>query len=205
MPGSSAKQWRAFLSAHADENGKSVNAIDRIGEGPWYDRLGRLVSQTKADLVADVRPNADPAIRNDLPNEDGVPNHQPDPNQPQQANHHTLTGSTEKGELYPDLEPDGGGDPLSSTCSDWTTADGSYPGGIEIRQTRTRVSFGSSGRPHGGLSWSRAGKEDPWLSRFTAVGCAPGGAVTPNFSDKTVPSVGFGDGYGGIYCFALTP
>ena len=33
MPGSSAKQWRAFLSVTADENGQPLNAIDRIGEG----------------------------------------------------------------------------------------------------------------------------------------------------------------------------
>ena len=42
MPGSSAKGWRAFLSATADEHGVQVDAIDRIGEGPWYDRVGRL-------------------------------------------------------------------------------------------------------------------------------------------------------------------
>ena len=34
MPGSSVKEWRAFLSVNADENGPPVNAIDRIGEGP---------------------------------------------------------------------------------------------------------------------------------------------------------------------------
>src|SRR6185436_17897407 len=36
MPGASAKQWRAFLSATAGgANGSAVNAIDRIGAGPW--------------------------------------------------------------------------------------------------------------------------------------------------------------------------
>src|SRR5262245_5833631 len=37
MSGASAKQWRAFLSATNDGNGAQVNAIDRIGAGPWYD------------------------------------------------------------------------------------------------------------------------------------------------------------------------
>ena len=44
MPGSSVKQWRAFLSATDDGSGNQVNAIDRIGEGPWYDRLGRMLA-----------------------------------------------------------------------------------------------------------------------------------------------------------------
>ena len=38
MPGAGQKPWRAFLSATAGEDGKQVNAIDRIGDGPWYDR-----------------------------------------------------------------------------------------------------------------------------------------------------------------------
>ena len=217
MPGSAAKQWRAFLSVTADENGKQVDAIDRIGEGPWYDRLGRLVSPTKADLVATDRPeNGDPAIRDDLPNEDGVPNHQPDPNLPQQENHHTLTGSGKDGRLYPDA-----GD-LSSTCSDWTTADGYMEDGVNwrgspsapanIRGARDlEKSFGSSGRPRVGLSWPRAprpGAEpriQSWISHFNAVGCAPGGQITPSGKDRHAATVGLGGGYGGIYCFALEP
>src|SRR5262245_53883373 len=40
--GFGAKHWRAFLSVTADgAGGGPVNAIDRIGEGPWYDRNGR--------------------------------------------------------------------------------------------------------------------------------------------------------------------
>lgn len=213
MPGSSAKQWRAFLSVSADENGKQVDAIDRIGEGPWYDRLGRLVSPTKADLVATDRPeNGDPAIRDDLPNEDGVPNHQPDPGLPQQENHHTLTGSGKDGRLYPDA----GG--LSSTCSDWTTADGRMEDGTDISTVSGYLqlrdlerSFGSSGRPRIGLSWPRAprpGAEprfQSWISHFNAVGCAPGGQITPSGKDRYAATVGLGGGYGGIYCFALEP
>ena len=34
---------RAFLSVSANANGQQENAIDRIGNGPWYDRLGRVV------------------------------------------------------------------------------------------------------------------------------------------------------------------
>ena len=95
---------------------------------------------------------------------------------------------------------------LSSTCSDWTTADGYYPGGIDMMQTRNLISFGSSGRPRVGLSWPRAGTSNAnWLSIFSAVGCAPGGQITPAGKDPTIPTVGMGGGYGGIYCFALNP
>jgi hypothetical protein len=79
MPGAGAKDWRAFLSANDDGTGTPVNAIDRIGSGPWYDRLGRVFGTSIAN-IAQTRPaDADAAIENDFPNEDGVPNHQPDP------------------------------------------------------------------------------------------------------------------------------
>src|SRR5690348_6461058 len=60
MPGAGTKKWRAFLSAVSGEDGKQVNAIDRIGEGPWYDRVGRLLANNKAELMNDRPSNADP-------------------------------------------------------------------------------------------------------------------------------------------------
>jgi hypothetical protein len=184
MPGASTKQWRAFLSVSADENGQPVNAIDRIGNGPWYDRLGRLLAPTKADLLHTRPENGDPAIRDDLPNEEGIPNHQPDPNQPPVDNHHMLTGTDEQGRLYS----------ASATCQDWTTANGSS----------------ANGRPQCGLSWPRGGGgpmgADNWMTGFDAPGCAPGvdigsmGGAPPGSN-----SVGAGGGYGGFYCFAPVP
>jgi hypothetical protein len=180
MPGSSAKQWRAFLSVAADENGKQVNAIDRIGNGPWYDRLGRLLAPTKADLLNTRPANGDPAIRDDLPNEDGIPNHQPDPSQPKVDNHHMLTGSGTSGTLHSS----------SATCQDWTTSNG-------------------SGQPRCGFSWPRGmggTSGSHWISGFAAPGCSPG--VDINSTGGAPPgsdSVGAGGGYGGFYCFALTP
>jgi len=53
MPGSSSKVWRAMLSVNKGPAGSPVNAIDRVGGGPWYDRIGRIVAMTKADLQAD--------------------------------------------------------------------------------------------------------------------------------------------------------
>jgi len=180
MPGAAAKQWRAFLSASADENGQPVNAIDRIGEGPWYDRLGRVVAMTKQDLQ-NVRPQGgDPAIADDLPNEDGVPNHQPDATQPEVDNHDTLTGSDMLGNFSG----------IDATCSDWTSAVGE-----------------EDVRPRVGHSWPRTldmGRH--WISEHEAGGCAPGVNITggggPQPGDFTV---GAGGGYGGIYCFSLYP
>ncbi|NLW30726.1 MAG: hypothetical protein GXY77_04625, partial [Fibrobacter sp.] len=44
MPGSRVKKWRAFLSVEHGPDGNQVDAIDRIGSGPWYDREGRLLA-----------------------------------------------------------------------------------------------------------------------------------------------------------------
>jgi hypothetical protein len=188
MPGSKVKQWRAFLSVTKDANGQQVNAIDRIGKGPWYDRIGRLMSNTTADLLKD-RPNADVAIKNDLPNEDGVPNHQPDPNQPAVDNHQFVTGSGTDGKLYSS----------TSTCQDWTSV----------------AATGS--KPRCGLSWPRMamgaeegtlmGGMQSWISVWDLFGCEAGLDLTEASMRGTpgVYTIGNGGGYGGFYCFALNP
>ncbi len=49
-----------------------MHAIDRVGEGPWYDRRGRLIAMNKAGLVGSGnRPAGDAAAVNDLPDETG--------------------------------------------------------------------------------------------------------------------------------------
>ena len=106
MPNSGAKGWRAFLST------TTVNAIDRIGMGPWYDRAGRVVAMNLQGLLS-TRPAADDAIVDDLPNEDGAPN-QAGTGMGDDDNHDTITASNTDGEW------DGG-----STCDDWTSATGS--------------------------------------------------------------------------------
>jgi hypothetical protein len=182
MPGAGAKGWKAFLSTVAGgANGGPVNAIDRIGNGPWYDRMGRLVAMTRDDLLQ-VRPRgADPAIINDLPNELGVPNHQdgapgctgntcPD-------NHDTLTGTNDRGTLNSTS--------MDSTCNDWTSKE-------------------RSGRPWCGHCWPRQGSGQNWMSSLAEGGCAPG-VNLKEMGGPNAPTVGAGGGYGGIYCFALKP
>ncbi len=187
MPGASAKGWRAFLSASNGGAGTPVNAIDRIGAGPWYDRLGRLVAADRAALMSARPAGADAAILNDLPNEEGVPNHAPDPVAGSVDNHHVLTGSNELGNLLG----------ASATCLDWTSA---------------RGDTATEGQPRVGLSWPRAGggrggsSGSHWISALDESGCAPGVAIVENGApDDSVPTVGSGGGYGAIYCFALTP
>ena len=186
MPGSGAKVWHAFLSAPATATTPVVNAIERIGTGPWYDRLGRLFSANLTNLMATRPTDADAGIKNDFPNEDGVPNHSdgapgctgnscPD-------NHDMLTGSGSDGKLYTNTS--------NPTCSGWTSA------------------VGSAGKPRVGHSWPRGttGNSAHWMSSLDEAGCAPGINLQetggPNPSN---PTVGSGGGYGGFYCFAMTP
>jgi hypothetical protein len=152
-----------------------VHAIDRVGNGPWYDRLGRVVAMTRADLLNPRPANAHVLIRDDLPNEFGVPNHRP--NGTAVDNHHVLTGSNDQGQLYGP----------NATCASWTSLQA------------------SSGRPRIGFSWivsSRihwiSGQDEGGCG--AGVVLTDGGG-----SDPSNPVVGSGGGYGAIYCMALTP
>jgi hypothetical protein len=165
------KTWRAFLSATKGPDGKPAHAIDRIGPGPWYDKMERLVSMDRAGLLMD-RPAGNAIAVVDLTNENGVP---------QKAfgdNHDVITGSNRMGMLASTNPAD--------TCNDWTSA--AATGG---------------GRPTCGHSWSRTGRQQ-WIQEHTVPGCAPG----VNLKDNSVNAgncIGCNGGYGGLYCFALTP
>jgi hypothetical protein len=185
MPGSGAKGFRAFLSATRDASGNPVHAIDRIGEGPWYDRLGRVFAMSKADLLFERPRGAHEVIVNDFPNEDGVPNHDPD-GTGVVDNHDMLTGTNAQGQLY--------SSDWSSTCHDWTSA------------------VGSDGRPRVGHSWPRSGRPGGrnngvnWMSSLDEAGCGPGATLEELGGPiRSNPTVGSGGGYGGFYCFAVTP
>ena len=218
------KTWRAFLSAVDDGNGKQINAIDRIGSGPWYDRLGRLFANNTADLLNTRPTSANTSIINDLPNEDGVPNHDAlqTGNTAIQDNHDILTGTNTQGALY---SP-------TATCSDWTSSVGnasqkphcghSWPmatgGGTTLDlDAGMGVLMGfDAGFPMGfdaGMGApTGADSTSNWMSALDEAGCAAGynlAEVNPNGQASTPGSdgtltVGSGGGYGGIYCFALS-
>jgi hypothetical protein len=202
MPGAENKTWRAFLSTiHGGPNDGPIHAIDRIGEGPWYDRLGRLVAMNKQALLNDRPQGADPLIINDLPNEDGIPNHTdgapgctgnecPD-------NHDTLTGTGPNGQLYSTND--------WSTCFDWTNGSSDQPMGNGGGSGGRGGFMGASG-PWCGHSWPREGSGVNWMSALAEGGCAPGiNLVEMGPPQPGVYTVGTGGGYGGIYCFALEP
>jgi hypothetical protein len=174
LPGSGVKGWRAFLSVTKGPDGQPIHAVDRVGEGPWYDRRGRLIALTKADLI-DVRPKgAEPLIAYDLPNEDGVPNHAPDG--VLVDNHDTLTGSDRNGRLY---SMDWG-----YTCHDWTSA------------------VGSDGKPRVGHSWTRVGGVGSEPPMMRGPGAPDGGG--PFMGGPDLPDGGLrpppDDGGGGFRC-----
>jgi len=195
MPGAAAKGWRAFLSASDDGTGKPVNAIDRVGTGPWYDRLGRLFGNTVTDIAMQRPANADTAIKNDFPNEDGVPNHQPDPTQAAVDNHDMLTGSDATGKLLD----------ATSDCLSWTSAVGDT-----AKEGKPRVGHSwprSTGGGGGGMG-GPAGSGDManWMSALTESGCKAGANLIEQGGPMSnAVTVGSGGGYGGFYCFALKP
>ncbi|MDI1436812.1 hypothetical protein [Polyangium sorediatum] len=192
MPGAGQKPWRAFLSATAGEDGQQVNARDRIGEGPWYDRLGRLLAANKTDLLKERPAGADAAIINDFPNEDGVPNHQPDPNQGQVDNHDMLTGTNDEGALFS----------ATATCKDWTSNLGDLASEGRPRVGHSWPRFGGGGGGPGGGDGSAAN----WMSSLNESGCAPGvNLIEMGGPQPGSVTVGSGGGYGGFYCFSLVP
>jgi len=177
MPGN-CKTWRAFLSASDGGNGTAVNAISRIGTGPWYDRIGRLFG-TSTTTIAATRPDAATAIVNDLPNEDGVLNHDAlqSGSTANQDNHDTLTGSSPTGTLYG----------ATAHCTNWTSS-----------------AADTANRPRVGHTWP-AGSGQSWISCLDESGCAPGVNLVETGGPGKDGTVGSGGGYGGFYCFALTP
>jgi len=199
LPGN-CRTWRAFLTT------SKVNAIARVGSGPWYDRLNRTIAKNVTEL-ADTRPAGITVstILNNLPNEDGTPHHSEEAgctNANSCAdNHDVLTGSDSDGKACTATTCAGiGGIGMGMgmgmgtitdwTCKDWTL--GTATSGIA---------------PRCGHTWpTMTGGTDDWISRLTETGCAPGYNLVQNGGPMPTGngSVGDGGGYGAIYCLALS-
>jgi uncharacterized protein DUF1554 len=100
--GAGSKTWRAYLSTN------TVNAKDRIGNGPWYNSKGELIAQNVADLHgANNKITAATAL-----NEKGqAPNYlagNPPAPVAQPLQHDILTGTNEDGTAH------------AATCNNWT-------------------------------------------------------------------------------------
>ncbi|HND10998.1 MAG TPA: hypothetical protein PLY80_11205 [Pseudomonadota bacterium] len=101
--------------------------------------------------------------------------------QGQVDNHDMLTGTNTQGMLYA----------ANATCLDWTANAGNKA---------------TEGQPRVGHSWPRVGSGVNWMNSLTESGCAPGvNLVEMGGPMPSSNTVGSGGGYGGFYCFALTP
>jgi hypothetical protein len=157
-----------------------------------------VVSTSLTELIQERPGGADPAIVNDLPNEFGIPNHDPD-GTGDVDNHDMVTGSAEDGTVF-------SSDP-ADTCQDWTATGAGSPrcghtwpaGGVGGGMTGGGIDVGGD---FGGM-----GSMAHWISALNESGCDPfdpqsdlveSGPPMPNN-----PSIGSGGGYGGFYCFAL--
>ncbi len=180
------KTWRAFLSVTEGPDGQPIHAIERIGEGPWYDANGRLVSENIEGLLADDRPQGDAQTINDLPDEYGVPL------SVLGDSHDIPTGSDQDGRLATNNPAD--------TCHNWTSAaDDVFPERLMCGHSWPRMGGGGRpGRPGGG----RGGAH--WLSDHPLRGCSPGVNLVQD-GPGSGTCIGCSGGYGGIYCFALSP
>lgn len=171
------KVWRAFLSTAGVNGQPRVDAIDRVGPGPWYDLQGRLLAENVEGLDPQSnngRPDGSSQLVDMFTTELG------EPMRPDQSvdNHDTLTGSDRSGRLHEDGE--------AATCNDWTS-----------NTLRGRIPVG-----HGWPRSQNNGRQ--WIHDHTVNGCEPGvfielggGAPRDNYT------VGGGGGYGAFYCFAL--
>jgi hypothetical protein len=191
----SCRTWRAFLSATDDGTGKPVNAIDRIGDGPWYNVNGLLVAEDKARLLEQRPAAATDVVFNDgwkdWPFNECLTTELGNCNLSYGDSHDTLTGSNRQGELFSTDK--------RYTCNDWTSTD-----------VKVQLPVGHSWNRHIGstkeddadwiyahVNCSGAAKPDP--GGTTCNGC---GAMI-NLTNATEDGVGGYGGYGAWYCFAI--
>ena len=193
------KSWVAFLST------STVDAIDRIGQGPWHDRNGRLLANSLSELLNDRPVNADPIIINDFPNEYGVPNHYPNSDGVEVDNHQTLTGSGTDGRLYQQNSSSGGGGfPMGGGGGSADCGYGEEQWSVEAATCWDWTSAAAQGCPRVGHSWPGMSGEN-WISVWNEGGCLPGGELRQIGGLDGSRRVGAGGGYGGWYCFAQRP
>ena len=102
--GAGNRTWRAYLSGV--ENGKPVNAKDRIGAGPWVNAKGVQIAANLAELHSEA---AKTGKENSLTEKGDMVNGRGDkPN-----THDILTGSNLDGTAFTDAE--------DHTCNNWTS------------------------------------------------------------------------------------
>jgi hypothetical protein len=102
--GAGNRTWRAYLSG--TENGKTVNAKDRIGAGPWFNAKGVQIAANVAELHSEAAKTGKEGSLTEKG--EPVPGRGDKPNQ-----HDILTGSQLDGTAFTDGE--------DHTCNNWTS------------------------------------------------------------------------------------
>ena len=140
--GAGKRTWRAYLSNSAAGGAPAVNAIDRIGRGPWQNAKGVVV----ATDIENLHGNNNLTKQTNLTEKGTVVNGRGDtPNM-----HDMLTGSQTNGLAFP---PD-----KDMTCGNWTKSgtDGAVQMGHSDRQGLSEdyyaKSWNSSHASRGGCS-----------------------------------------------------
>ncbi|WP_284619389.1 hypothetical protein [Aquabacterium humicola] len=104
--GAGGQTWRAYLSTQARDGAATVNARDRIGKGPWYNKKGELIARD----VEHLHSASNNIAKATALNEKGevVSGRGDTPNR-----HDILTGSRSDGNAFSPNDPD-------MTCGNWT-------------------------------------------------------------------------------------
>jgi hypothetical protein len=100
--GSAKQEWRAYLSAAAENGAPAVNARDRIGAGPWINVKGVEIAANLADLHGAANHITGRTALDERGSLIGA------------GVHDILTGSNEDGTLADD----------DATCHNWTSTTG---------------------------------------------------------------------------------
>jgi hypothetical protein len=173
------RTWKAYLST------STVNAIDRIGAGPWYDFIGVKVADSPQELITGANRQPGGCCDNGTYDELGT-FHDGSTDQNNDSidddDHDTMTATLEDGTY------------AGFSCEDWTSTTATSGGG-----------GGGGGGFGGGIqmghSWpARSGEH--WATSHAGHQCAAGtNFIQDGGGDSS--TVGGGGGYGGFYCFAL--
>ncbi len=156
VPTPPGRTWRAYLSATAANGQPAVNARDRIGAGPWYNKNGAMVAGNVADLHGDVERDRNTINKTFALTEKGtIVNGVGDmPNQ-----HDILTGSDSFGRARAGAD--------DTTCSNYTSNASPAPGAP--RGQGPGVWLGHHDRTGGGNS--------SWNATHKSAGCSQANLV----------------------------
>lgn len=197
------RTWRAYLST------STVNAIDRVGDGPWYDFTGALVAEDVAGLLV---PKAEEGgggggFGGGGPGGGGMGGSCVEDERPAggalDCGTYDETGLLHNGQTDQDGDgvDDDDHDTMTATladgtysgfsCDDWTSTSATPEGGLGMRDGGILM----------GHSWP-AGSGTHWSESHAGHACAAGtNFIQDGGGDSS--TVGGGGGYGGFYCLAV--